>query len=205
MAGEYEAYLDRALEQIPEVKAKDSRFVVPSPRVMIEGKTTVLENFENIVNALNRDPDHVLKYLLRELGTAGRKDGSRAIFQGRFTEEQIAGQLASYVQEFVICSECGLPDTHLVRTDRILMLHCDACGAHRSLKKRYRAPETKKEGLSEGETLEVRIESTGSKGDGIAKVGSYTIFVPGARRGDVVKIKVKKIAGKLVFTELTPG
>jgi translation initiation factor 2 subunit 2 len=77
-----------------------------------------------------------MKFLLGELGTAGRPDGNRAVFQGKFTEESIGSIIEGYVDEFVICSECNRPDTHLVRSDRILMLKCDACGAHRPVKKR---------------------------------------------------------------------
>lgn len=202
MTEEYEAYLDRAISQIPNIKTSDTRFVVPEPRVLSEGKTTVLENFRDIVDILNREPDHLLKFLLRELGTAGKMDGSRVIFQGRFTASMISNQINSYVQEYVICSECGRPDTHLVKSDRVLMLKCDACGAHRPVRKRRARIEAAPEALVEGETYEVRVDAVGSKGDGIAKKEKFTIFIPGGAKGDIVKIKIKKISGNLAFAEL---
>jgi len=202
MTEEYEAYLDRAISQIPNIKTSDTRFVVPEPRVLSEGKTTVLENFRDIVDILDREPDHLLKFLLRELGTAGKMDGSRVIFQGRFTASMISNQINSYVQEYVICSECGRPDTHLVKSDRVLMLKCDACGAHRSVKKRRARVEIAPEALVEGETYEVRVDAVGSKGDGIAKKEKFTIFIPGGAKGEIVKIKIKKISGNLAFAEL---
>ena len=82
---EYERLLNRAIEQLPEEETTDERFVVPEAKIFSEGKTTVLDNFSNIVGVLRRDPDHVMKYLTRELGTAGKLEGGRAIFQGRFT------------------------------------------------------------------------------------------------------------------------
>jgi len=133
---EYESFLDRALSQIPDIKVMDSRFVIPEPRLFYEGRTSVLENFETIVDYINRDRNHLMTYLLRELGTAGKIEGLRAIFQGRFLRESIGAIIKSYVEEFVICSECGRPDTHLTKSDRVLMLKCDACGAHRPVKKR---------------------------------------------------------------------
>ena len=198
---DYLANLDRALEQLPEIKGSGERFVVPEPKLLTEGKTTVLENFASIADKLNREPEHIFKFLLRELGTAGKIDGSRAIFQKRFTSEVITELINAYVTEYVICSECGRPDTHLIKSERILTLRCDACGAHRPVTKR-RAVVVKEEALTEGESYEVRIDAVGRKGDGIAKKDKYTIYVPGVVKGDVVKIKIKKITGNLAFAEL---
>lgn len=142
---DYLANLERALKQVPEIKDSGERFVVPEPRLLTEGKTTVLENFASIADKLNRKPEHIFKFLLRELGTAGKIDSSRAIFQKRFTTEVISDIINTYVKEYVICSECGRPDTHLIKSERILMLCCDACGAHRPVTKR-RAVIVKEEG-----------------------------------------------------------
>ncbi|MDP2767904.1 MAG: translation initiation factor IF-2 subunit beta [Candidatus Methanoperedens sp.] len=197
---DYLANLDRALEQLPEIKGSGERFVVPEPKLLTEGKTTVLENFASIADKLNREPEHIFKFLLRELGTAGKTDGSRAIFQKKITSGFITELINAYVKEYVICSECGRPDTHLIKSERILTLRCDACGAHRPVTKR-RAVVVKEEALIEGESYEVRIDAVGRKGDGIAKKDKYTIYVPGVAKGDVVKIKIKKITGNLAFAD----
>ncbi len=198
---DYLANLDRALSQVPEIKGSGERFIVPEPKLLTEGKTTVLENFAAIADKLNREPEHVFKFLLRELGTAGKLEGSRAIFHGRFTTGVISELIDAYVKDYVTCSECGRPDTHLIKSDRILTLRCDACGAHRPVAKRQAAVLVKEAALVEGETYEVLIAAVGSKGDGIAKKDKYTIYVPGVVKGDIVKIKIKKITGNLAFAE----
>lgn len=198
---DYLASLERALKKLPEIKGSGERFVVPEPKLLTEGKTTVLENFAGIVDKLNREPGHVFKFLLRELGTAGKIDGSRAIFQGRFASSAVSELINAYVKEYVTCSECGRPDTHLIKSERILTLRCDACGAHRPVTKRRAAAVVKEEALSEGGTYEVRIAAVGRKGDGIAKKDKYTIYVPNAAKGETVKIKIKKISGNLAFAE----
>lgn len=198
---DYEALLDRALGQIPAIVTDKSRFVVPLPKVFAEGRTTVLDNFGDIADVLNRDTDTFLKFLLQELGTAGKMDGSRAIFQGNFPSDVIKSQIDDYVEEYVICSECRRPDTHLIKSERILVLQCDACGGHRPVKKRRIRTETKKD-VQEGETYEVRIDAIGNKGDGIAKMNKYTIFIPNVTKGSIVKAKIKKISGTLAFAEL---
>ncbi len=198
---DYEALLNRAIENLPDMETTDARFVIPTPKIMIEGKTTILDNFSNIADTLNRDPDHLMKYLTREMGTAGKLDGMRAIFQGRFSTEQLKTTIKSYVDEYVICSECNRPDTQLVKMDRVIVLKCAACGGHRPVKKRRASAVAKADAIEEGKEYEVHIDAVGSKGDGIAKVDRYTIFVPGASKGQTVKIRIKRISGTLAFSE----
>ena len=198
---DYLANLDRALKQLPEIKGSGERFVVPEPKLLTEGKTTVLENFAAIADKLNREQEHLFKFLLRELGTAGKIDGSRAIFQRKLTSGIVTELINAYVKEYVTCSECGRPDTHLMKSERILTLRCDACGAHRPVTKRRATTIAKEEALTEGETYDVKIDEVGSKGDGIAKKDKYTIYVPNTVKGDTVKIKIKKITGTLAFAE----
>jgi translation initiation factor 2 subunit 2 len=199
--GEYETYLDRAYEKLPDIVTTDERFVIPEPKIFSEGKATVLENFGQIADVLNRDPDHLMKALTRELGTAGKIDGQHAVFQGKFMADAIAEQINAYVEEYVKCSECGRPDTKLVKSERVLMLQCDACGAHRPVRKRRVRAEAKRDALEEGEEYEFKIESVGSKGDGVAKVDKYIVYVAGASKKEIVKAKVKRISGTVVFAE----
>ncbi len=198
---DYEALLDRAIANLPDKETTDARFVIPEPKVMVEGKTTILDNFNNIANVLNRDTDHLMKYLTREMGTAGKIDGMRAIFQGRFSKDQFKSNIGAYVEEFVMCSECERPDTQLVKMDRIIVLKCAACGAHRPVKKRRASAPVKQDAIEEGKEYDVRIDAVGSKGDGIAKVDKFTIFVPGAAKGETLKIRIKRISGTLAFSE----
>lgn len=198
---DYETLLERAIKNLPDVETTDVRFVIPEPSIFVEGKTTVLDNFGNIADVLNREPDHLMKYLTREMGTAGKLEGSRAIFQGKFPKDTIKSNIDAYVEEYVICSECNRPDTELVKSGRILILKCAACGAHRPVKKRRTTVAAPRDAVEEGEEYEVRIDAVGSKGDGIAKLAKFTIFVPGAAKGDVVKVKIKRISGNLAFAE----
>ncbi|AET64550.1 translation initiation factor IF-2 subunit beta [Methanothrix harundinacea] len=199
---DYMKGLERAMSRLPASRGTEDRFVIPPPKIFYEGKTTVLENFAGIADALNRDPDHLMKFILQEMGTAGKIEGQHAVFQGRFTEQNLERHIDSYVQEYVICSECHRPDTQLIRSDRVLMLKCEACGAHRPVRKRKTKTVVPKDVIEEGETYELRIDSVGRKGDGIARVDKFMIFVPGTAKGDIVRAKIKKISGTLAFSEV---
>ncbi len=53
-----------------------------------------------------------------------------------------------------------------------------------------------------GELHDVGIESVGEKGDGIARVKGFVIFVPGVKKGDYVKVKITKVLAKVGFAEV---
>jgi translation initiation factor 2 subunit 2 len=199
---DYQALLKRAKEKLPEKVATHERFQIPEANVFLEGKTTVLRNFEDIANAVNRETQHVLAYLLREIGTAGTIDGRRAVFKGRVSPSQIEDRIRGYVETYVLCSECKRPDTRIEKEGRITVLECDACGAHRPVAVRKGSKPIQEKALEEGKVYEVIVQDIGRKGDGIAKVGGFTIFIPGTAKGATVKIEVEKIAGKIAFARV---
>jgi translation initiation factor 2 subunit 2 len=136
MMEEYVTLLDRALKQLPSTRTSDERFVIPPLKVFVEGKTTIFDNFDVVCNYIRREQEHVMKFLLNELGTAGKIMGDRVVFQGRFTREEVERQIQRYMDEYVLCWECKKPDTHFEKQDRIWVLKCDACGAIRPIIKR---------------------------------------------------------------------
>ena len=73
---EYDALLDRARERIPKDISERSRWTMPEPDILIEGSQTILRNFADVVNAMDRDANHVYQFLLNELGTSGTRERS---------------------------------------------------------------------------------------------------------------------------------
>ena len=129
---EYDDMLDRAVEEAPDAEGDESRFAVPTPSVRHEGNGTVVENFPAVADRLARDPDHLLRYLKEELGTAARVDDRRrARLTGTFKPRRVEAVVEAYTRTYVVCPECGLPDTHLESDPDAgtTLLVCEACGA----------------------------------------------------------------------------
>lgn len=200
----YDDLLGRARGELPEEISHQERFEIPDIKAMREGNTTILRNFSDIAEKINRDPDKLLKYLLRELATAGEKENERVVFKGKISPKKIKSKIETYVEKFVLCSECGRPDTRLVKDGRVTIIECDACGAHRPVKGRKRKAHdtTKEEEIKEGGIYEVMIQDIGKKGDGVAKKGKYIIYVPGTTKGEKVKIKINSIKGTIGFASV---
>ncbi len=126
---DYEKLLKRATDSLPEKVTTKERFEMPKGTIFYEGNTTILKNFMEIADIINRDPQQIFSYLLKEVGTAGEVDGERLIFQGRIPNRKIQARIESYVERYVLCRECGRPDTKLIKKNRTLLLQCEACGA----------------------------------------------------------------------------
>lgn len=55
--------------------------------------------------------------------------------------------------------------------------------------------------VKEGEEYDVEIAEVGTKGDGIARVKNFVIFVPNVRQGEKCRIKIKTVRPKFAFAE----
>jgi len=53
-----------------------------------------------------------------------------------------------------------------------------------------------------GEEYDVEITEVGSKGDGIARVKNFVVFVPNVNKGDKVRIKIKELRGRSAVGEV---
>ena|SRR3989344_4667013 len=61
---------------------------------------------------------------------------------------------------------------------------------------------TQKPPVSVGEEYEVTISGVGDKGDGIARVKNFIVFVANTKKGDQVKIRITKVLSKVGFAEV---
>ena len=201
---DYESQLDRAIEDLPDLSGGEDRLSVPDAEAQKDGAFTRFTNIGSVADALARDPEHLHRIVQREFGTNGQYEDGRARYNGTFSASDFDAAVDSYVNEYVLCSECGLPDTRLTTEGRTQMLRCEACGAFRPVQKRSGSSTRQQstEAVEEGKTYEVKITGTGRKGDGVAEKGKYTIFVPGAQEGQVVNIYIENISGTLAFARL---
>jgi translation initiation factor 2 subunit 2 len=200
---DYKKLLKKVIDSTPKKEVIEDRFKLPKAEIFYEGNTTVIKNFDKISDAVNRESDLILKFLLGGLGTAGELDGSRIVFQGKIPAKSIQDKLKEYIDAYVICSECNRPDTHLVKQGRTTLIRCDACGAFRSVKSRKKkVVQQPSETLKEGMTYDLTIKDIGKKGDGIAYFDKYIVYVAGAVKGSTVKVKIEKISGTVAFGQI---
>lgn len=131
---DYVQLLKRAKEHLPEIQETKERFEIPKVTGHVQGNKTIINNFIAIAKAFGRDHDQLLKYLQRELATPAVIDGQRLILGRKINSEFINKKIEQFARDFVLCKECGKPDTKIVKEDRFLFLKCTACGARHPVK-----------------------------------------------------------------------
>ena len=134
MAYDYEALLKKAQKELPETITSTDRFKIENVRGHLEGNKTILVNFKKIIKDMRREPDHALKYILKELATPGKVDGDRVILGAKVPASKINKKIREYAGQFVLCPDCGKPDTQLTKKDNVTYIRCSACGREHPLK-----------------------------------------------------------------------
>mmetsp|Transcript_34712 Transcript_34712/g.136851 ORF Transcript_34712/g.136851 Transcript_34712/m.136851 type:complete len:398 (-) Transcript_34712:2242-3435(-) len=119
-------------------KADDEffRYKMPPLQAKVEGRgngiKTRIVNCAQVAKALKRPPGYVCKFFGCELGaqTKINEETGEYIVNGAHTVETLSGVLQKFIQMFVLCRSCGLPETDLkvnVKSHSI-KAKCTACG-----------------------------------------------------------------------------
>jgi len=111
------------------------RYKMPAVFGKIEGSgngiKTAIPNITNVAFSLHRDPGEVNKFFGCELGaqTTYNEETDRAIVNGAHTDDTLQKLIHRYVEGFVICPTCGLPETKYSIKSGCIWHRCAACGA----------------------------------------------------------------------------
>ena len=132
---DYKSMLEDVRKNLPEAVFIKERFEIPKVLGHMQGNRTIISNFLQIASALRRDVEHLLKYVLKELATPGEIKKSGALILGtKVPASRINDKIRHYANEFVLCIECGKPDTQIVREGELNYMKCTACGAKNFVK-----------------------------------------------------------------------
>lgn len=130
----YEEMLKRGRTNLPEKALKTERFEMPKAKGHVQGSKTIITNFSDIASTFRRPQEHLLKYLQRELATPAQIDGPRLVLGRVINSTLVNSKLDQYAKNFVLCSQCGKPDTEIKKEDKVQVLKCQACGARHPIK-----------------------------------------------------------------------
>ena len=131
---DYEAMLARGKEQLPDDIKKAERFTIPNIKGHIQGNKTIISNLNQIASTLGRGVEIIVKYVEKQLATKAQIEGTFVIFNTKLSAKKINDRVQQFTDLFVICKECGKPDTELLKEDRLMFIRCLACGAKHSVR-----------------------------------------------------------------------
>ncbi|MCL4450342.1 MAG: translation initiation factor IF-2 subunit beta [Candidatus Thermoplasmatota archaeon] len=188
---DYSEMLKKVKSSVQKREEK-KRFQIPKPEIITEGKLTIIKNFKEIVDVINRDESHVYKFLIKQFGLSGDISDGRLIFKGKPPEGSIEKAFQEYLRTYVQCYECGNYDTEMIREFRNEVIRCKACGAERPLHA-HKEIKYSEEKIEERKTYELEVTDLNRDGDGISIKGDITVIIPGAKKGQKVTVRIDRI------------
>jgi len=123
---------------------KSYRYKMPPLQTKIEGRgngiKTVIVNIVEIAKALHIDPSYPTKFFGYELGAQSKFSPrtDRAVVNGAFTAQDLSKTLERFIDAFILCPKCRLPEIKMeVRKEKI-RVDCAACGHNTLLETSHR-------------------------------------------------------------------
>ncbi|SOV23615.1 eukaryotic translation initiation factor 5, putative [Plasmodium sp. DRC-Itaito] len=110
------------------------RYKMPKLISKIEGRgngiRTNISNMGEIARSLKRPPMYPTKFFGCELGTMVKfeENEEKAIVNGAHKEKDLVNILDKFIEMYVLCPHCLLPETDIVVKKGILICKCNACG-----------------------------------------------------------------------------
>jgi len=111
------------------------RYKMPKIIGKVEGRgngiKTVLFNIVDVALSLNRDSQELTKFFGCELGSQTIYDEptDRAVVNGAHQDRDLQRHLSKYIENFVLCKQCRLPETNYKIKSGSISQVCQACGA----------------------------------------------------------------------------
>jgi len=116
------------------------RYKMPKLQTKIEGRgngiKTVIVNMVDVAKALHVLPQYPTKFFGFELGAQSKfeKDTDRAIVNGQHSAGDLQKLLDKYINIFVLCPTCKLPEIKMEVSTSKINIDCAACGYNNALR-----------------------------------------------------------------------
>lgn len=112
-----------------------NRYKMPPVVGKVEGRgngiKTRIVNCHEVARALHRPPGYVCKFFGCELGAQTKIDDSASVYivNGAFQQSVLMDTLKKFIDMFVLCTNCNLPETDLkLKKNGNIIQACNACG-----------------------------------------------------------------------------
>jgi translation initiation factor 5 len=104
------------------------------------GIKTVITNMVEIARALHIHPAYPTKFFGIELGAQSKFNvgTERAIVNGCHQAPDLSKILDRFIQQFILCPNCKLPELKMVIKSSSIKIECAACGAASQIKSAHR-------------------------------------------------------------------
>lgn len=115
---------------------RDYQYKMPVPHCIREGSSKVIvDNILEIATALNRDPEWIAQYLIFKLDCQVKSSHNRLVIKSNISQIELIAELKTFIETYVVCPTCRLPELEMKKKKEIVYSKCDACGSRHKISK----------------------------------------------------------------------
>lgn len=130
---QYEFLLNKADEFLKQTIGKDKKNITLT--VTRKNRKTQV-NIEEIAAQLNRQPEHLAKFVLKGLFSEGTVNEKGILnVDGRFVQSEVENVIKTFILEYVVCKSCeNMNNTKIIKQNRLFFVKCNNCGSERCVR-----------------------------------------------------------------------
>lgn len=105
------------------------RYKMQKLKISKQKNKTIVENIDQICKELYRDPQLLIDYYKKRFGIAIIYKNNIVSITAKFDdlEDKLNKGLHEFIEYYVLCSKCRLPETKLEKDKNHITLSCDCC------------------------------------------------------------------------------
>ncbi len=133
LTGLYATYKARKSESTACIRFKTPELECTYGR----GAQTKWTNFKLTCSFMQRDIDHVMKFVISELSTECNMSPDGLVIAGRYTVSNLMGIITRYATMYIQCTSCKKSNSTMTRNSVLRMydITCLECGSTRKIRK----------------------------------------------------------------------
>jgi translation initiation factor 5 len=105
------------------------RYQMPEMNITYKrGLKTIIDNLSKVSKSLNCHTNHISKYFEHQLGTQCLLKPEGHIYNGVYDISLFQKHLDKFIDKYILCHSCGLPEIIISKTSTKIKKSCNACG-----------------------------------------------------------------------------
>lgn len=93
-----------------------------------EKNKLVINNFDKVCQDIKRSPKLLIDYYKKKFGISIVYKDTKVFLPSNFDQEKIISGLREFIDIYVLCEKCQLPETNIDLQNNKIILSCDCCG-----------------------------------------------------------------------------
>ena len=118
---DFDQMLDNVYVELEKTYEK-KKLVISKPEIDTSTTNTYWRNIKKILRQINRNPDHFVDYLNKEIGNVNWLSNSKSdglVIIGKYRKDKINELLKKYLNNYVVCNSCKTSNSSLVKDSNI--------------------------------------------------------------------------------------